>query len=57
VATYQRNNGEPIPVWELRGMFTALAAQGLIEVDAASGNWRFIGDSKGKGDGQAAAAN
>ncbi len=44
VATYQRNLGEPVPVWELRGLFTALAKQGLIEVDAATGAWRAKGD-------------
>lgn len=41
VATYQRNNGEPVPVWELRGIFTLLAERGLIEVDATTGAWRM----------------
>ena len=41
VATHQRNIGDPVPVWELRGLFTALAKQGLIEVDAKTGAWHM----------------
>lgn len=46
VATYQRNLGEPVPVWELRGLFTALADKGLIEVDAKTGAWHSKGSDK-----------
>lgn len=46
VASYQRENGDPIPVWELRGVFTALRAQGFIEADASTGAWHMKGDKK-----------
>lgn len=46
VATYQRNLGEPIPVWELRGSFSLLAEKGLIEVDAGTGAWHMKGSDK-----------
>ena len=46
VATYHRNLGEPIPVWELRGLFTQLAEKGLIEIDTATGAWHVKGDKQ-----------
>ncbi len=46
VASYQRDNGDPVPVWELRAIFTALSAQGLIEANASTGAWQMKGDKK-----------
>jgi hypothetical protein len=46
VASYQRDKSDPIPVWELRGIFTILSAQGLIEADPSTGAWQMKGDKK-----------
>lgn len=47
VASHQRKIGDPIPVWEIRGIFTTLASQGVIEVDAKTGAWSTVGKKKG----------
>ena len=34
-----RTQGQPLGTWEVRGEFSMLAEQGLIELDTATGLW------------------
>ena len=39
VASALRERGQPLGAWEIRGEFSVLEADGLISVDAKSGEW------------------
>ena len=43
-----RRQGQPLGTWEVRGEFSKLAADGLIELDAASGRWTLSKAKKRK---------
>ena len=45
VATHQRNLGDPIPVWELRAIFTELGNREFITLDEATGSWSLSANS------------
>jgi repressor of nif and glnA expression len=34
-----RERGQPMGTWEVRGEFSILQAQGLIDLDTATGDW------------------
>lgn len=35
-----RERGQPMGTWEVRGEFSILQAQGLIDLDTATGDWQ-----------------
>jgi hypothetical protein len=39
VTSALRDGGQPMGAWEVRGEFSILEAEGLIELDVASGAW------------------
>ncbi len=41
VASVHRASGDPIPVWELRAMFTVLQHQGYLVLDENTANWQL----------------
>ena len=41
-----RRQGQPLGTWEVRGEFSVLADQGLIDVDPATAQWTLAKPSK-----------
>ena len=45
VATFLRDRGQPVAVWEIRGQLSRLEAAGLLSNDPVTGVWKLSGES------------
>lgn len=43
-----RRQGQPLGTWEVRGEFSVLTDQGLIDLDTATGRWTLAKSTKRK---------
>lgn len=44
VASFLRDRGQPVPVWEIRGLLSRLEAAGLLSNDPVTGAWKLSGE-------------
>ena len=51
VTASMRDRGQPVGAWEVRGEFSILEADGLIELDAESGSWSLSASASKKATG------
>lgn len=50
VASFLREKGQPLGVWEIRGELSRLEDAGLLKNDAATGSWSVVkGNSRKAG--------
>jgi hypothetical protein len=45
VATFLRDQGQPVAAWEIRGQLSTLEAAGLLSNDPVTGAWKLSGEA------------
>ena len=45
VAAFLRERGQPMAVWEIRGLLSGLEAAGLLSNDPVTGIWKLSGEA------------